>query len=73
MTERPPEYSRTPQTPGQFEAARMDAELVESQECSECGARPRYEGRYSKTGGLFGGGSYRAFAVCDACGHVEEF
>jgi hypothetical protein len=58
-----------PGTPPGLPAAarRIDAQCAAAYECSRCG-RPACEYRpYHR------GPSYRAFAVCTACGGFEEF
>lgn len=44
----------------------MDAEIASGTPC-QCGKIPTYHGMRHENG------SYRAFAVCAACGHWEEF
>jgi hypothetical protein len=46
--------------------AMLDSEIAESTKCSECGSKMYYEGYETPF-------SYRAFAVCEKCGHYEEF
>jgi hypothetical protein len=51
-----------------LETARIDREVCEESACDDCGAlSPRYYPFTHRRRGL-----YRAFAVCRACGHIEE-
>ena len=50
-------------------AASIDWAVCEESECNHCGApAPRYRPYYNPRERV-----YRAFAVCEKCGHVEEF
>lgn len=69
-------HDDTPQAKLELDSARMfyqshynaiDAEVATKYPCGECGsANMHYEG-FKK------GDTYRAFAVCDDCGHASEF
>lgn len=47
--------------------ADIDAPIAERMPCPKCGGRMHYEGYTSERG------SYIALAVCNKCGHEEEF
>ena len=52
-------------------ATEIDRELAEAERCPECGGGMEYRPFYRPGGKALG--TYRAFAVCSACGHAIEF
>jgi hypothetical protein len=51
-----------------------DREIAEQAACVECGERRgRFVALYKLEAGRYHWRVYRAFAVCDACGHEHEF
>lgn len=52
---------------GGWGGATVDAEVCRDATCPACGRRGLDYHPYTR------GGSYRAFAVCPACGYEEEF
>jgi len=49
-----------------LEAEAIDMEVVASMKCRRCGGRCTYDGWHTS-------GSYVAMAICQECGHEEEF
>jgi hypothetical protein len=62
------ELGYTPGTPS-AEVATIDAAVARGTRCPECGRRGRTLAPFVRPGGR---SPYRAWAVCRACGAVEE-
>ncbi len=55
------------------DAADVDGPAARESHCPECGRTGRDYRPWYRPAHMFQPGSYRAFACCAACGHVEEF